>query len=149
MDDLKSSSPQSKPFDDHDMDIELQQQGGTAGTYAGVEIVFQDVSVSVKGNKKILDDISGYIPRGSLTALMGPSGSGKTTLVDVLTFRKNTGKRSGTITYDGQKPGTNFLRHAVAYVQQDDALIENLTVVETMRYNYDLITGGRYKRSDG
>ena len=149
MDDLKSSSPQSKPFDDHDMDIELQQQGGTAGTYAGVEIVFQDVSVSVKGNKKILDDISGYIPRGSLTALMGPSGSGKTTLVDVLTFRKNTGKRSGTITYDGQKPGSNFLRHAVAYVQQDDALIENLTVVETMRYNYDLITGGRYKRSDG
>jgi ATP-binding cassette subfamily G (WHITE) protein 2 len=149
--DWKSSSPQ-KTFDDameSTVDIELQGQEGVAATYAGVEIVFQDISVSVKGNKKILDEVNGYIPRGSLTALMGPSGSGKTTLVDVLTFRKNTGKRSGTVTYDGQKPAANFMRYAVAYVQQEDALIENLTVIETMRYNYDLITGGRHRRGDG
>ena len=134
-------------------DVELQQgeknQEGVTATYAGVEIVFQDISVSVKGSKRILDEVNGYIARGSLTALMGPSGSGKTTLVDLLTFRKNTGKRSGAVTYDGQKPGSNFLRYAVAYVQQEDALIENLTVVEILRYNYDLITGGRYRRDDG
>ena len=151
MDAWKSSSPQKPLDDDMDVDIELQQgqQEGVTATYAGVEIVFQDISVSVRGNKKILDEVSGYIPSGSLTALMGPSGSGKTTLVDVLTFRKNTGKRSGAVTYDGKKPGSNFLRYAVAYVQQEDALIENLTVMETMRYNYDLITGGRYRRGDG
>lgn len=52
--DWKSSSPQ-KTFDDameSTVDIELQGQEGVAATYAGVEIVFQDISVSVKGNKK-------------------------------------------------------------------------------------------------
>ena len=128
-------------------DGDLESNSPSSQEYRGVDITFQDVSVAIK-KKKILDEATGYMRRGSLTALMGPSGSGKTTLVDCLTFRKNTGIRTGTILYEGQKPTKMFLRHAVAYVQQEDSLIDNLTVVETMRYNLDLITGGRWTKKD-
>lgn len=168
-----STKSLGKDLDDTDLDLESRSFAAST-RYEGVDITFRDVTVSL-GKKVILDGASGYVHRGSLTALMvrsrrqrrprtsrptsrrtphsspsdtdqhrqGPSGSGKTTLVDCLTFRKNTGKRSGTILYDGQKPNAAFLRHAVSYVEQVDSLIENLTVAETMRYNLDLINGGR------
>lgn len=114
------------------------------GSYQGVDIVFQDLCVQVgrrDSRQTILDNVSGYMNAGTLTALMGPSGSGKTTLVDMVTCRKNSGRRGGLVLYDGKKPGKSFLRYNVAYVQQDDALIENLTVQETFLYNFDLIAG--------
>lgn len=47
-----------------------------------------DVPVS-GGQKRLLDDVFGYVKPGELTALMGASGAGKTTLLDVLANRKN------------------------------------------------------------
>jgi len=181
----ETSTSSLKKWTDLDDTLDaLESRSFAASTrYEGVDITFRDATVSMS-KKVILDGASGYVHRGSLTALMvrsrqrgprrqcryrgrprtsrpasrptphsspsdndqhrqGPSGSGKTTLVDCLTFRNNTGKRSGTILYDGQKPNAAFLRHAVSYVEQVDSLIENLTVAETMRYNLDLINGGR------
>jgi len=112
--------------------------------YKGVTISFQDVSVNVgKGTraKTILSHVSGIVQAGTLTAIMGPSGAGKTTLVDVVTKRKNTGKRKGIVLYDGEKPKASFLRYKVAYLQQEDSLIPNMTVEETFLYNLDLTMG--------
>lgn len=117
---------------------------GDRHQYAGVDIAFEGITVEVgrgKKSKTILSDISGHMRSGSLTALMGPSGSGKTTLVDVITKRKNTGRRRGIVLYNGEKPKESFLKYHVAYVQQDDALIVNMTVKETLLYNYDLVMG--------
>jgi ATP-binding cassette subfamily G (WHITE) protein 2 len=122
-----------------------------SGSYQGVDIVFQDLCVRVgrRGSTQtILDNVSGYMNAGTLTALMGPSGSGKTTLVDMVTCRKNSGKRGGVVLYDGKKPGKRFLQYNVAYVQQEDALIENLTVRETFLYNFDLIAGKRVEAEE-
>ena len=112
--------------------------------YHGVTISFQGVTVDVgrgKRAKTILSNVSGLVGAEMLTALMGPSGSGKTTLVDVITNRKNTGRRRGVVLYDGEKPKRSFLRYNVAYVQQEDSLIPNLTVEETFLYNLDLTMG--------
>lgn len=40
------------------------------------------------GERKLLDDVQGWVKPGMLGALMGASGAGKTTLLDVLAQRK-------------------------------------------------------------
>ena len=114
-------------------------------TYQGVRVSFLDVCVTVgrtkRLRKKILTDVCGYLDPGSLTSLMGASGSGKTTLVDVLTRRKNSGSVTGEVLFDGQRPSSEFLKNKVSYLQQDDALIENLTVQEMLYYSHDLVAG--------
>lgn len=125
-------------------DLSRSESSKSMEIYKGTSIVFKNISVEIgrrKRRKAILSNVSGYMDAGTLTALMGPSGSGKTSLVDVLTKRKNYGKISGTIMYDGNSPTENYLKGKVAYVEQNDALIEYLTVKETMIYSYDLIMG--------
>lgn len=120
--------------------------------YDGVTITFQGIWVHVgrgKRDQTILSDVSGIVHAGSLTALIGPSGSGKTTLVDVMTRRKNSGRQKGEVLYNGVAPKESFLKHCVAYVEQEGALIANMTVEETFMYNHDLNRGtftGRQER---
>lgn len=44
-----------------------------------------------KQTLRLLQDVSGWILPGKLTALMGTSGCGKTTLLDILACRKTAG----------------------------------------------------------
>lgn len=47
---------------------------------------WRDVSYDIpvkEGTRRLLDEVSGYVRPGTLTALMGTSGAGKTTLLDV------------------------------------------------------------------
>lgn len=141
-----SDSSISQQTDDTREDGARDVQGGGRyqQRYHGVTICFRGVTVEVgKGRRvqTILSDVSGVVKAGTLSALMGPSGSGKTTLVDVITKRKNTGRRQGVVMYDGEKPRASFLRYKLAYVQQDDCLISNMTVEETLLYNFDLTVG--------
>lgn len=53
------------------------------------------VPIPGEGDRKLLDNISGYVAPGKLTALMGESGAGKTTLLNVLAQRTSTGVVSG------------------------------------------------------
>jgi ATP-binding cassette subfamily G (WHITE) protein 2 (SNQ2) len=52
-----------------------------------------------------------YARPGRLLALMGPSGAGKSTLLDVLANRKNAGRITGEITFDGKPRDNNFTRY--------------------------------------
>ena len=121
----------------------------------GVNVSFENVSVTVVNKKKkkskkcILSCMSGYMVKGTLTAIIGPSGSGKTTLIDMITMRKNTGVRQGTVLYDGKVPTQRVLSTKISYVQQEDALIETLTVRETLHYYYDLVSGKEGSTSRG
>lgn len=48
-------------------------------------ITIKNISFSYDGNRKIIDNISLFIPKGKRIALVGKSGSGKSTLVSLLT----------------------------------------------------------------
>lgn len=51
---------------------------------------FQDVNYTIPysgGERKLLDNVQGYVKPGKLTALMGASGAGKTTLLNILAQR--------------------------------------------------------------
>jgi len=83
--------------------------------------------------KTLLDNVSGFVPGGSVLAIMGPSGSGKTTLLDVLAGRVTSGRFSGDIRINGQ-PRNSQLLELCSYVPQEDHLMGPLTVRETLRY---------------
>lgn len=89
------------------------------------------------GNKRLLDNVFGYVKPGELTALMGASGAGKTTLLDVLAARKNIGVITGDVLVDAVKPGKQFQR-STSYAEQLDLHEPTQTVREALRFSAEL-----------
>ncbi|EPE04970.1 brefeldin a resistance protein [Ophiostoma piceae UAMH 11346] len=91
------------------------------------------------GDRRLLNEVFGYVKPGSLTALMGSSGAGKTTLLDVLASRKNIGviSPSRAVQIDGEKPGIEFQR-STSYAEQMDVHDPSQTVREAFRFSADL-----------
>ncbi|KAF5652248.1 ABC transporter [Fusarium sp. NRRL 25303] len=89
------------------------------------------------GERRLLNNVFGYVRPGELTALMGASGAGKTTLLDVLAARKNIGVISGDILIDAMKPGKTFQR-STSYAEQLDVHEPTQTVREAFRFSAEL-----------
>lgn len=69
---------------------------------------------------------------------MGSSGCGKTTLLDVLSGRVTAGQRSGAVLLGGRPRAKGWVRRNVAYVEQFDKLLPQLTPAETLLYTAEL-----------
>ena len=92
-------------------------------------------------NKDILKGISGVCRPGELVAVIGSSGAGKTTLLDLLAGRKEEGEHmrmGGNILVNGIPITTQFLRNHSAYIQQEDVVMETLTVRECITFSAKL-----------
>src|SRR5258708_27378898 len=100
----------------------------------------------------ILDNVTYYVPQGSLFAITGPSGSGKSTLLNMMTGIDRPS--SGRILFAGQELRTmreNALarwrgRH-VGIVFQFFQLIPTLTALENVLLALELGGGGGEKRA--
>src|SRR5262249_12717357 len=101
-----------------------------AGTFPRLErdLVFDRVAFSYDGGRRILDDVSFTIPKGTWAAFVGPSGSGKSTVLSlVLRFYDPT---EGSVRIDGKdlRSGTqSSLRDKIGVVLQD-SLLFNATI---------------------
>ncbi|KAI6145202.1 ABC-2 type transporter-domain-containing protein [Pisolithus tinctorius] len=94
--------------------------------------------VPVKGGeRKLLDDVSGYVAPGKLTALVGESGAGKTTLLNVLAQRVSTGIILGDRFVNGRPLPANF-QAQVGYCQQMDTHLPEATVREALLFSAKL-----------
>ena len=82
---------------------------------------------------QILSNVSGYIKRGSITAIMGASASGKSMFMKALTGRAQTLSISGEFMINGMEVDQSDLSHSVAYVPQDDILMGELSAREMLR----------------
>lgn len=86
------------------------------------------------GERRLLDNVSGWVKPGTLTALMGVSGAGKTTLLDVLAQRVSIGVVTGDMFVNGKPLDASFQRKT-GYVQQQDLHLETSTVREALRFS--------------
>lgn len=90
--------------------------------------------------RRILNSVSGVARPGELVALLGPSGAGKTTLLAALAGR--TAVSRGSVTVDGvarhkgssSTAGRKLSKQTVAFVTQEDTMLTQLTVFETLWY---------------
>ncbi len=117
---------------------------------------FQGVNAAV-GKRTILRGIHGSADNtlaGGVLGILGPSGAGKTTLLDVIAGRKTEGNFSGRVrlhTDVGATTTTNNLssahmrRSVFGYVMQEDTLVPELTVRESLSFSATL----RRRRAQG
>jgi ABC transport system ATP-binding/permease protein len=94
----------------------------------------RDLSLRFKTGDVALDGISFAVTRGEMVCVMGASGSGKSTLLKTICGQGQP--TNGAITLNGQSLYNNLesLRGYVAYIPQDDAFDEHLTILENLDY---------------
>lgn len=128
--DEKSGEPNSS---DSDEQTEAIAKNDTVFTWQNVNytIPYQ------KGERKLLQDVQGYVRPGKLTALMGASGAGKTTLLNTLAQRINFGKVEGDFLVDGRPLPKSFQRSA-GFAEQMDVHEPTATVREALRFSAKL-----------
>ncbi|XP_073897880.1 broad substrate specificity ATP-binding cassette transporter ABCG2-like isoform X1 [Castor canadensis] len=82
---------------------------------------------------EVLSNINGIMKPG-LNAIMGPPGGGKSLLLDVLAARKDPHGLSGDVLLNGAPRPANF-KCISGYVEQDDVVMDNLTVRENLQFS--------------
>ncbi|KAG1471749.1 hypothetical protein G6F56_001944 [Rhizopus delemar] len=97
-----------------------------------------DYTVPIKdGEIQLLNQVSGIVKPGHLTALMGSSGAGKTTLLDVLARRKTIGVVKGNVFLNGEALMNDFER-ITGYCEQMDIHQPMVTVRESLYFSAQL-----------
>lgn len=98
---------------------------------------FQNVNYTIPyqgGERKLLQDVQGFVRPGKLTALMGASGAGKTTLLNTLAQRITFGTVSGDFLVDGRPLPKSFQR-ATGFAEQMDIHEPTATVREALQFS--------------
>jgi len=105
-------------------------------------IVFDHVSFSYDGKKKVLDDVSFAIEKGTTLGILGGTGSGKSTLVQLLCRLYDLADGNGTITVSGadvRNLTAKSLRRAVGIVLQEPFLFSR-TIKENVSIANDKVS---------
>jgi ATP-binding cassette, subfamily G (WHITE), member 2 len=82
--------------------------------------------------KQTLSNVSGYVVRGGMTAILGPSGSGKSLLLRTLSGRVHDLQVSGDFFVGGEKVDHRDITNGISYVPQESFLIGDLSARETL-----------------
>ena len=98
------------------------------------QLELRDLTCHFGGKTTALDGISFALTRGDIVCVMGGSGSGKSTLLRAIAGRMPPAR--GTVLLNSQPLYHNLdeMKRFIAYVPQDDAFDDHLTVEENLRY---------------
>ena len=99
----------------------------------GLAFDFENLGYSTKKGKKILQDVTGSMPRGSCWGIMGGSGAGKSTFVNTLMGKQLA--TAGTIKINGWQKDMSKYKKLIGYVPQDDIIFPELTVRENILHS--------------
>ncbi|KAL8291564.1 hypothetical protein RQP46_002542 [Phenoliferia psychrophenolica] len=127
-----------------------EAEKGAGGKRPGFLFTFKNVFYTVKVGGKdrvLLDNVSGIVESGGLTALMGASGAGKTTLLNTIAGRQTTGVVEGEMLLDGKPLGETFSR-CTGFAQQGDVHDAHATVRECLQFSALLRQTGNRTREE-
>ncbi|GME83297.1 unnamed protein product [[Candida] boidinii] len=140
VDDQPHKEGSTSDISNNEKDVFDQRTTADASTSTGGKLgsndifMWQHVDYVIQydgADRKLLDDVQGFVIPGTLTALMGESGAGKTTLLNVLSQRVDMGIVTGDMLVNG-KPTDSSFKRSTGYVQQQDVHIAELTVRESL-----------------
>lgn len=112
--------------------------------------------VHSKEQKKLLNDLSLYIPEGKWITIVGPSGSGKTTFLNCISGLLHPD--NGDITFEGidiykltDRERSDYRRSNIGFIFQDFKLLPYYSIVEnvTLPLLYDESKDSLYERAEG
>ena len=111
---------------------EPADEGLTAGMNDCV-VQFRDVCCKIAG-EEILNGITLNVRRGEIMGVLGRNGAGKTTLLSLISGLRNYS--SGKVTVLGERlPSRRAeFRRRMGFVLQEDALYQELTLVENLEF---------------
>ncbi|MGV3311113.1 ABC transporter ATP-binding protein [Streptococcus suis] len=121
-----------------DQTIEEPQQVDQGARISQGDIVFEDVSFSYDGKRKILDKVSFQVKKGQTIAFVGATGSGKSSIINV--FMRFYEFKSGRVLIDGQDIRTfpaQELRSNIGLVLQDPFLYHG-TIASNIQMYQDI-----------
>lgn len=121
-----------------DQTIEEPQQVDQGARISQGDIVFEDVSFSYDGKRKILDKVSFQVKKGQTIAFVGATGSGKSSIINV--FMRFYEFESGRVLIDGQDIRTFSapeLRSNIGLVLQDPFLYHG-TITSNIQMYQDI-----------
>jgi ATP-binding cassette subfamily G (WHITE) protein 2 (SNQ2) len=135
LDEEKAANGGNEKLEDGGSDSDKPEVKGIAKNEA--VFTYQNVNYTIptkEGERKLLQDVQGYVRPGKLTALMGASGAGKTTLLNTLAQRINFGVITGDFLVDGRPLPKSFQR-ATGFAEQQDVHEPTATVREALRFS--------------
>src|SRR3954468_965064 len=114
----------------------LVRRTAPAAESGGLDV--RDVSLTIGGNRTLLEHVSFSAKPATLTAVIGPSGSGKSTLLNVVVGA--TRPHGGAVTFDRHNIHAEYasLRNRIGMVPQDDVVHRQLTVNQALGYAAEL-----------
>jgi ABC-type multidrug transport system ATPase subunit len=119
----------------HNFDAQERPPTMPETTSGEVALSFKKIGIScVHPSKQILSNVSGYVVRGGITAILGPSASGKSLLMQALSGRIHNLKVTGELYIEGDRVDHCDISNSISLVPQEDILIGDLTARETL-YN--------------
>ena len=99
----------------------------------GLSFDFENLAYETRSGKKILQEVTGTMARGSMWGVMGGSGAGKSTFLNVLMGKaSHTG---GAVKINGWSKDMNKYKKLIGYVPQDDIVFPELTVRENILHS--------------
>ncbi|KAK3485376.1 uncharacterized protein B0T23DRAFT_46526 [Neurospora hispaniola] len=106
----------------------------TSASEFGLSFGYDQLTFAPKNSKRpILQNVTGSINSGSLTAVMGGSGAGKSTFINVLMGKTQYTK--GSVTVNGIPGKLKQYKKLIGYVPQDDIVLPELTVYENIMHS--------------
>ena len=97
-----------------------------------VDLAFESLTYRLPSGRAVLRNVSGHFGHGQMSAILGPSGAGKTTLLLLLAGKIR--QTSGVVRVNGRAAHMRRFRSLLGYVPEEDIMLPELTVEETLRF---------------